>query len=111
MRQLVVAIALAPLYALGCANNSGSTDVQCQALTPSAPSTVPSQFGGTIFTIVMENHSRGEIMGNSGAPFVNQLASKYTLAAGDHDSYVHPSEPNYIWLLAGENFGLLDDHD
>jgi phosphatidylinositol-3-phosphatase len=112
MRHLAATIAMAPLFALGCANNSGSTDVQCQALTPPAtPTAAPSQFGGTIFTIVMENHSRSEILGNSSAPFINQLASQYTVAAGYHDSYVHPSEPNYIWMLAGENFGILDDDD
>ena len=33
------------------------------------------------------------------------------LAAGYHDSYVHPSEPNYLWLVAGENFGILNDND
>jgi hypothetical protein len=24
---------------------------------------------------------------------------------------VHPSEPNYIWMVAGENFGILNDDD
>ena len=24
---------------------------------------------------------------------------------------LHPSEPNYIWLEAGTNFGMLDDPD
>jgi phospholipase C len=24
---------------------------------------------------------------------------------------VHPSEPNYIWMIAGENFGILNDND
>ncbi|HEY5949267.1 MAG TPA: alkaline phosphatase family protein [Kofleriaceae bacterium] len=64
-----------------------------------------------MFTIVMENKSQGDIVGNKAAPFINQLIAQNTLAAGYHDSYVHPSEPNYIWMVAGENFGILDDAD
>jgi len=59
----------------------------------------------------MENKSRGDIFGNSSAPFINQLAKQYAVADGYHDSYVHPSEPNYLWMVAGENFGILDDDD
>jgi len=106
MRHLLF-IALA---SAGCANDSGNTDVACQPVTP-APATAPSQWRGTVFTIVMENHSRGEILGNKSAPFINQLAAQNAVAAGYHDSYVHPSEPNYLWMVAGENFGVLDDDD
>src|SRR5207302_11127947 len=108
MRSLA-AILLALL--VGCANNSGSTDVACQALTPSTPNSAAPDWSGTIFTIVMENHSRGEIIGNTAAPFINQLASQGALATGYHDSFVHPSEPNYLWMVAGEHFGILDDDD
>jgi acid phosphatase len=94
----------------GCANTSGNTSVQCRALSGAAAPR-PAGWGGTIFTIVMENHSRGDILGNSDAPFINLLAQKNAVAAGYHDSYVHPSEPNYIWLVAGENFGILNDND
>ena len=77
-------------------------------ITPSA--VAPTAWrGGTVFTIVMENHSRGEIFGNRDAPYINQLASQYAVAERYHDSYVHPSEPNYLWMVAGQNFGVLDD--
>ena len=49
-----------------------------------------------------------DIVGNGAAPFINQLIKANALAAGYHDSYVHPSEPNYIWMVAGENFGVLN---
>ena len=101
---------LAALAAAGCANNSGSTSVACQALTVS-PAAPPPQWSGTVFTIAMENHSRGEILGNPAAPFINSLAAKNAVAAGYRDSFVHPSEPNYLWMVAGENFGILDDND
>jgi acid phosphatase len=64
-----------------------------------------------VFTIVMENHDRTQILGNAAAPFINQLAQSGAVAAGYHDSFVHPSEPNYIWMIAGENFGILNDAD
>jgi phospholipase C len=59
----------------------------------------------------MENKSRGDIVGNSTAPFINKMIAEGALAEGYHDSYVHPSEPNYFWMVAGENFGILDDKD
>ena len=33
-----------------------------------------------IFTIVMENHSYGQIIGSGSAPYINSLAAKYGLA-------------------------------
>jgi hypothetical protein len=59
----------------------------------------------------MENHSRDQILGNAAAPFINALALQSAEAAGYHDSYVHPSEPNYIWMVSGQNFGILNDSD
>jgi len=96
----------------GCGpNTSGNTNVACQ--TPSTALTTPAAtpWTGTVFTIVMENHSANEILGNSAAPFINKLADQNAVASGYHDSYVHPSEPNYIWMVAGQNFGILDDND
>jgi len=110
MRKLLT-LALPCTLALsaGC-NNSGSTSVACSALTTTkaAPS---KDWGGTIFTIVMENHSASQIFGNADAPFLNQIAGQNAIAKGYHDSYVHPSEPNYIWMVSGENFGILNDND
>ena len=103
-------VLLGALSLSGCANNSGNTNVACQPIVP-APSTALPHWGGTVYTIVMENHSRGEIIGNKNAPYINQLASRYAEAAGYHDSFVHPSEPNYFWMVSGENFGVLDDAD
>ena len=57
----------------------------------------------------MENHNRDEVLGNPAAPYINSLAKTNAVASGYHDPYVHPSEPNYLWMVAGENFGVLDD--
>jgi phospholipase C len=65
-----------------------------------------------VFVIVMENHNRDQIVGSPYAPYINGTLLKLGAeAAGYHDSYVHPSEPNYIWMVAGENFGILNDDD
>ena len=110
MKQLSSALFVAAA-AVGCANTSGNTSQQCSALTMTK-ATPPAAFaGGTVFTIVMENKSRGDILGNKAAPYINSLAAQGALANGYHDSFVHPSEPNYIWMAAGENFGILDDAD
>jgi hypothetical protein len=89
----------------------GTVASQCRGLTTTA-ATRPADFKGTVFTVVMENHSDGQIVGNtSEAPYINSLIAQGALASGYHDSYVHPSEPNYIWMVAGENFGILNDAD
>jgi hypothetical protein len=65
-----------------------------------------------VFLILMENHNWGDIKGSSSAPYINGL-----LAKGAHaEQYFnppsnHPSEPNYLWLEAGTNFGISDDSD
>ena len=67
----------------------------------------------TVFLILMENHNWSDIKGSASAPYINGTL----LPAGAHaESYhenpkaVHPSEPNYIWLEAGDNLGITDDN-
>lgn len=114
IRPLLAITFLSTAGAPGCAspNTSGNTIAECRALasttTRAAP---PAAWGGTVFTVVMENHDRTEILGNPQAPYINDLAGRGAVAAGYHDSYVHPSEPNYIWMVAGQNFGILNDDD
>ena len=98
------------LFLAGCVNTSGNVSMQCHALTATQAHR-PLPWHGTVFTIVMENHSASAILGNPDAPFINALAKQNAVAAGYHDSYVHPSEPNYLWMVAGENFGILNDND
>ena len=65
-----------------------------------------------VFLILMENHDWIDIEGAANAPYLNSL-----LAIGAHaEQYynppgLHPSEPNYLWLEAGDNFGIRDDED
>src|SRR6266702_2418612 len=67
----------------------------------------------TVFIILMENHNWSQIKGVAGAPYINNTL----LAIGSHaEQYynppgIHPSEPNYLWLEAGTNFGITNDND
>ncbi len=67
----------------------------------------------TVFLIMMENHNWSAIKNNSLAPYINQTllpmasyAEQYYNPPG-----LHPSEPNYLWLEAGTNFGVTNDDD
>ena len=96
---------------VGCTtNDSGSTLATCRKLA-TTPAVAPAGWSGSVFTIVMENKSRDQILGNRHAPYINSLARQGAVADGYHDSYVHPSEANYLWMVSGENFGILDDED
>jgi phospholipase C len=54
-----------------------------------------------VIWILMENHSFGDIIGNTAqAPFINSLASECGLAANYH-SLSHPSLPNYVGMTSG----------
>jgi phosphatidylinositol-3-phosphatase len=109
MHKLLAVTALFAAVA-GCANTTGSSSETCSALA--ATNTGPSpEWQGTVFTIVMENKSRHDIFGSKDAPFINSLAATGAVAAGYRDNLVHPSEPNYLEMVAGENFGVLDDDE
>ena len=62
-----------------------------------------------IFYVMMENHSYSEIIGNTNAPVINQLAQQYGLAT-DYFGVTHPSEPNYVASIGGSFFGIQDDN-
>jgi hypothetical protein len=64
----------------------------------------------TVFLILMENQSWSAIKGSTNCPYLNSLLPQASYC----DNYfghnnAHPSEPNYIWLEAGDDFGFHDD--
>ena len=61
-----------------------------------------------IFIVIMENHGYDEIIGNAEAPYINQLATRYGVAA-NYVSVAHPSLPNYLALTGGDTFGVTTD--
>jgi phosphatidylinositol-3-phosphatase len=59
----------------------------------------------------MENHNWSDIKNSLSAPYINMTllpmashAEQYYNPPG-----IHPSEPNYVWLEAGTNFGISND--
>jgi phosphatidylinositol-3-phosphatase len=97
---------------LGCTpNNSGSVNAECEELSAMAAPVTPT-VKGTVFTIVVENHSASQVFDpNTGARFMTKMAAQYSTSLGYHDSFVHPSEANYLWMASGQNFDVLDDQD
>ena len=66
----------------------------------------------TVFLIVMENQNWPELKGNTNCPYIN--GTLLPMASHCEHYYsptnLHPSLPNYLWLVAGTNFGILDDN-
>src|SRR6476469_8313972 len=63
-----------------------------------------------VYVLMLENHSKSSVIDDPYAPFITKLAHTYTMA--DHYYGVtHPSMPNYIASIAGDNFGIQDDND
>jgi hypothetical protein len=77
---------------------------------PDAPD-APGHAIRTVFVVLMENHNWSAISGSSSAPYINGML----LPMGAHATNyfnprgVHPSLPNYLWLEAGQDFGISND--
>src|SRR5579859_698153 len=92
------------------ANTPTSTPHPAATLAPTATPTSPP-IAKTVFLILMENHNWSDIKNSPSAPYINNTllpmasyAQQYYNPPG-----IHPSEPNYLWLEAGTNFGILND--
>lgn len=80
-------------------------------LLPSVSSAQTGSHIRTVWLIILENRNWPEIKGSKDAPYINHTllpmasyAEQYFNPPG-----MHPSLPNYLWLEAGTNFGILDD--
>jgi phosphatidylinositol-3-phosphatase len=63
-----------------------------------------------IYVLMLENHSKSSVIDDPNAPYLSGLAHTYAMA--DHYYGVtHPSMPNYIAAIAGDNYGIQDDND
>jgi acid phosphatase len=61
-----------------------------------------------IVVVVLENRGYQQIIGNSDAPFLNQLANQGALFTRSY-AITHPSEPNYLALFSGSTHGVTGD--
>ena len=100
----VAAVALAALVPLAAIGTAG------------AASDGPSHSGqhvprlDHVFVIMLENHSRSSVIDDVNAPFITGLAHRFGMA-DQYFGVTHPSMPNYVATLAGDNFGIQDDND
>jgi phosphatidylinositol-3-phosphatase len=68
-----------------------------------------------VFVIVMENHHYSQILGNPNMPFLNGTSGKpgYASTANLAQNYFavgHPSLTNYLEIVGGSNFGVVNDN-
>ena len=61
-----------------------------------------------IFVIMLENHSQQGIIGDPNTPFITSLANHYA-SASNYYGVTHPSEPNYVAFLSGNNWWINND--
>lgn len=62
-----------------------------------------------VFLIMMENHGYAEVINNPYMPFTNKLATTAGLAT-NYFAVGHPSLTNYLEVVGGSNFGVINDH-
>jgi hypothetical protein len=103
-----------------CGAPKGSHDAEGHSYPSTLSSTVDTT--GTpmsthaiksVFVIVMENHDWRDIKGSASAPYINGTLLPLGAHAEGYTSpgSVHPSEPNYVWLEAGDTLDIADDDD
>jgi phosphatidylinositol-3-phosphatase len=73
--------------------------------------TTPARHIKTVWLIVMENQNWASVKGNKSAPYINQTILPHASYTEQYFNppNMHPSLPNYFWMEAGTNFGILDD--
>src|SRR6266571_1871361 len=92
---------------------TGDSCFSTETPTPQPQATYPSGIKN-VFMIVMENQDWSSIKGNTpSAPYIKSLLTRSdaSYASNYHNvtpsevanGYLHPSEPNYIWLEGGTN--------
>jgi hypothetical protein len=74
----------------------------------SAPDPVNQPSLGHLYLVLMENKDYHRVIGSPEAPFINSLASRYTLAE-QYYTVANPSLPNYLALLSGSTLGVDND--
>jgi hypothetical protein len=89
--------------------------------TPGSQTNVPSVSQASFFNngseherfdhvviVIEENHAENEVIGDPNMPYINSLTREGALMTNSH-GVTHPSEPNYLALFSGSDFGYADD--
>lgn len=117
-----LALGASTILVVACGSVGGDAEVggPRYATLEQAPTTTPEEARAarathaiqTVFIVLFENKNWSEIVGNPSAPYLNSLLSlgAHTENYYENPSAIHPSEPSYIWLEAGDNLGIVDDN-
>jgi hypothetical protein len=111
LRSLLTSLTVSCLV-LGFSGNVAAADKNVAA-TDTDPATHHIK---TVFIILMENHNwtgdgKLDIKDNPAAPYINNTLVPMASHTENYSNPpgIHPSLPNYLWLVAGQNFGIFDD--
>ncbi|MGB7553768.1 MAG: alkaline phosphatase family protein [Candidatus Korobacteraceae bacterium] len=95
---LALNIALLFTTAKAAAQLQGSAPVN---ITAAPAVTRPDVQVSHVFIVMEENHSYSDVIGNPAMPYLNSLASTYSIAQGYYAN-THPSIGNYFMLTTGQ---------
>lgn len=105
MRNRLLVTAAIMLAAIGTATGVTAATSASAASGPCGTATTPHTYKHVVW-IWMENHSLGDIIGSSQAPYINSVAASCGLAT-DYHVTTHPSLPNYLSATSGIAQGSL----
>ena len=105
MTAVLLAALGASTYAPG--SNSSLAAPSTNGLAQTGGGTMIPKFSHVIL-ILIENKEFEEVIGNANAPNFNRWAKQYTLLTRYY-AVTHPSLPNYLALIGGDTFGVLND--
>lgn len=98
------ALALALVLA-GC-GAAPAPPAESGPVVPEVPGAVPSP--QHVVVVVFENKGDQQVVGSPQAPYLTELAREGANLTDAH-GVAHPSQPNYVALLAGSTHGVTDD--
>jgi phosphatidylinositol-3-phosphatase len=100
VRNKIILMAAIVLTTIGTATGVTAASTAAATSGPCGTAAAPHTYQHVIW-IWMENHSLGDIIGNtSQAPYLNSLAASCGLATDYHNT-THPSLPNYLSATSG----------
>jgi len=106
VRNKFLLLAAIVVAAAGTAAGVSAASSAAAASRPCGTASAPHTYRHVVW-IWMENHSFGDIIGNtSQAPYINSLAASCGLATNYHNT-THPSLPNYLAATSGLAQGSL----
>jgi hypothetical protein len=96
-------------FRLNCSNSVGPSSGADASFATSSPSSGP--LIKKVFYVMEENRNANQVYGASDPPYINNTLVKTYDWVSNYTDVAHPSEPNYVWLEAGDAMNLWTDAD